>query len=166
MNAKKSKLYYHKTTPHQVENIVPEIREITPSETLPVRHEVMWPNKPLDYVKLPHDKNGRHFGLCINGKIISILSLFIKNNEVQFRKFATLTEFQGLGYGTILLKNIIALVKKEGVKKIWCNARIEKSAFYERFLLKPTNTKFHKSGIGYIIMERNFISIKENKNKG
>ncbi len=142
----------------QVKNAIPEIKQITSSETLPIRHKVMWPNEPIAYVELPNDKNARHFGLFVNGEISSIISLFVENNEAQFRKFATLIEFQGLGYGTILLKSIIDLIQKEGIRKLWCNARLEKSKFYERFNLKPTDEKFEKGGIEYIIMEKTFTN--------
>lgn len=138
-----------------MKSIVTEIKQITASQTLDIRHKVMWPNKPIEYVKLPNDENGRHFGLLVNGKITSIISLFVENNEMQFRKFATLKEYQGLGFGTILLKNIIDLSKKEGIKRLWCNARSEKSKFYKRFNLKPTKVKFIKDGIVYVIMEKN-----------
>ena len=32
-----------------------EIREIKAQETYPLRHEVMWPDEPLDFVKLNND---------------------------------------------------------------------------------------------------------------
>lgn len=140
-----------------MKNTIPIIKQITSSETLPIRHKVMWPNKPLAYVELPNDENARHFGLFVNGEITSIISIFVENNEAQFRKFATLIEFQGLGYGSILLKSIIDLIKKEGIKKLWCNARLEKSKFYERFNLKPTDKKFEKGGIKYVVMEKRII---------
>ena len=139
-----------------MKNVIPEIRQISTSETLLIRHKVMWPNRSIAYVELPNDENGRHFGLFINGKIASVISVFVKNDEAQFRKFATLIEFQGLGYGSFLLKNIIALLRKEGVRKLWCNARIGKTEFYEKFNLKPTNKKFKKGGIDYVIMEKIF----------
>lgn len=139
-----------------METITPEIKQITSNETIAIRHKVMWPNMPLEYVKLPNDESARHFGLFVNGEILSIISLFKENNEIQFRKFATLIEFQGLGYGTILLKNIIDLIKKEGITKLWCNARIEKSKFYEKFNLKLTSEKFKKDGIDYVVMEQQF----------
>lgn len=139
-------------------NKTPEIKQITSSETLAIRHKVMWPNKPIEYVKLPNDENARHYGLFINGEITSIISLFTKGDEVQFRKFATLIKFQGLGYGSILLKHIIDVIQKEGIKKLWCNARVEKSKFYERFNLKSTDKRFTKGGIEYVIMEKTFIN--------
>lgn len=132
----------------------PIIKQITPAETLLIRHQVMWPNKPLKYIELPNDATGRHYGLFINDEITSIISLFIENNEAQFRKFATLAKFQGLGYGTILLESIIELVAKENTHKLWCNSRVEKSKFYEKLGLNTTNKRFMKDGIEYVIMEK------------
>ena len=131
-------------------------KEISASQTLPIRHKVMWPNKPLAYVELANDKNGKHFGLFVNEEITSIVSLFTENNEAQFRKFATLIEHQGFGYGTILLNKVINLIEEEKIARLWCNARVEKAKFYERFGLKLTDKKFNKGGIDYVIMERIF----------
>ncbi len=139
-----------------MKNVIHEIKQINASETLLIRHKVMWPDMPIEYVELPNDETGRHFGLFVNGEMTSILSLFVEDNEAQFRKFATVVEFQGLGYGTFLLERIIDLVNKEGIRKIWCNARVEKSNFYERFNLKPTDKKYEKGGIEFVIMERIF----------
>lgn len=116
----------------------------------------MWPKKPMEYVKLENDDNGRHFGLFLEKKLISIISVFVENNEAQFRKFATLKEFQGFGYGTFLLRKIMDIIRDEGIKKLWCNARLGKTGFYEKFDLKPTNITFKKGGIEYVIMEKYF----------
>ncbi|MDC1162056.1 GNAT family N-acetyltransferase [Tenacibaculum sp.] len=142
-----------------MENTILKIKQITSSQTLLIRHKVMWPNKPIKYVELPNDENGRHFGLFVKGEITSVISVFTENDEAQFRKFATLIEFQGLGYGSILLKRLLDLLKEEGIRKIWCNARVEKSKFYERFNLKTTKEKFIKGGIKYVIMEHNFFPV-------
>lgn len=58
--------------------MIPKIIEITYEETLNIRHRTMWPNKPINYVKLENDDQGRHFGLFIDGKMVSIISLFVK----------------------------------------------------------------------------------------
>ena len=68
-----------------MKNTAIEIKQITATETLEIRHEVMWPNKPLAYVELANDKNGKHFGLFVNEEITSIVSLFTENNEAQIR---------------------------------------------------------------------------------
>ncbi len=130
-----------------------EIKIIKASDTLDIRHKVMWPNKPKSYVKLPNDANGNHFGLFINKKLISVISLFTQNGSIQFRKFATLNEYQGNGYGSQLLTYIIEYSKKQNTHKIWCNARIDKTSYYHKFGLKETNRTFEKGGIQYVIME-------------
>jgi len=146
--------YFQNPRMKTMNDIVLELKEITTSQVLPIRHKVMWPNKPLTYVQLPNDETAKHYGLFANNELASIISLFRKNNEVQFRKFATLLEFQGMGYGTTLLHEIISILQKEGVNILWCNARVEKSKFYERFHLKSTHKKFMKGGIEYVIMKK------------
>ena len=116
----------------------------------------MWPDKHKDYVKLSNDNEGNHFGLFQNKKLISVVSLFISNEEAQFRKFATLVDYQGKGFGTLLLQEVFQIVKNRGLKKIWCNARTNKTSFYKRFDMATTNSKFKKGGINYVIMERKF----------
>lgn len=134
-----------------------EIKIISTQDTLEIRHKVMWPNKPVKYIELPDDDIARHFGLFVNGEITSIISLFSIDGVVQFRKFATLNKYQGLGFGSLLLKNIIKLLEKENIKKLWCNARVEKKNFYKNFNLKTTNKLFKKGNIEYVVMERYFI---------
>ncbi|MGB3143663.1 MAG: GNAT family N-acetyltransferase [Maribacter sp.] len=129
---------------------------LSTEETWPIRHKVMWPDHPIDFVKLPNDADGRHFGLYLETDLVSVISIFTENNEVQFRKFATLQEYQGKGFGTRLLTEIMRIVAQEKVSKIWCNARITKTDFYGKFGMRPTETRFTKAGIDYVIMERSF----------
>ncbi|SIR17625.1 GNAT family N-acetyltransferase [Maribacter ulvicola] len=134
--------------------MTPKIIEITADATLLIRHQVMWPNKPIDYVKLPKDDEGKHYGLFLDGKLISVISLFVNSGEAQFRKFATLKIFQGKGYGSLLLKEIMLIAKKKSITRIWCNARLNKSDFYTKFGMKETHKTYVKGGIDFIIMER------------
>ena len=129
---------------------------LSAEETWPIRHKVMWPDHPIDFVKLPNDSDGRHFGLYLDSDLVSVISLFTENNEVQFRKFATLQEYQGKGFGTQLLTEIMRIVTQEKVSKIWCNARITKTDFYGKFGMTLTQTRFTKADVDYVIMERNF----------
>ncbi|GAA4842421.1 GNAT family N-acetyltransferase [Algivirga pacifica] len=133
-----------------------EIKKLNSKATWPLRHKVMWPNKPIEYVQLPNDQEGLHLGLFIEEKLVSVISVFVENGEAQFRKFATDMEEQGKGYGTKLLTYLLDYLKQEGVKKVWCNARVEKAFFYNRFGLKETEQRFSKGGIDYVIMEQVF----------
>lgn len=130
------------------------ITKINKEEAWEIRHIVMWPEKDFDYIKLEDDDNGIHFGLYKEKKLISVISLFINEQEAQFRKFATLLEEQGKGYGSALLHCCLKEAKKLGVKRIWCNARENKTDFYKKFGLEETTFSFTKGGKSYVIMER------------
>ncbi|MEH7386416.1 GNAT family N-acetyltransferase [Bacillus sp. JJ1521] len=129
------------------------ITKIEKEEAWEIRHRVMWPEKDFDYIKLEDDDVGIHFGLFKEDILISVISLFINNNEAQFRKFATFQHEQGNGYGSRLLDYVIWEAKNRHLKKIWCNARENKVDFYKKFGLHETNDRFTKDGKAYVIME-------------
>lgn len=133
-----------------------EIKEIEASETWPLRHKVMWPNKPFDFVVLPNDKEGLHFGLFEKDILVSVISLFINGKEGQFRKFATDDYFQGRGYGTKLLNHLICEAKKLNIKSLKCNARMTAIEFYQRFGMKVASDIVRKNGKDYVMMELDF----------
>ncbi len=110
-----------------------QIKEIEGAATWPLRHEVMWPHKPLDYVKLPRDDQGMHYGLFLNGLLVAVVSLFISGKEAQFRKLATLEAYQGKGFGSRMVQYILGVCASKGIQKIWCNARKDKISFYTKY---------------------------------
>lgn len=128
--------------------------EISCEETWNIRHQVMWPNKPYDYIKLECDASGLHFGLYEDEMLISVISVFIDGNTAQFRKFATLVEYQNLGYGSGLLKYILSYLEENNIHIVWCNARKEKIGYYNKFGLYETTEGFIKGNIEYVIMKR------------
>ena len=132
------------------------ISEIKTEDTWDIRHRVMWPDMPFDYVKLDKDSEGIHFGLFENGKLISIVSLFVGNNQAQFRKFATEVPEQGKGYGTKLLTFLMKEVESMNLEKVWCNARADKTDYYNKFGLLKTEKRYLKGGIDFVILEKNF----------
>lgn len=71
------------------------LKEILKEQAWNIRHEVMWPDKSFEYIILEDDEDGLHFGLFNKEKLVSVISLFINGEEVQFRKFATLQQEQG-----------------------------------------------------------------------
>ncbi|CAD5257372.1 MULTISPECIES: GNAT family N-acetyltransferase [unclassified Imperialibacter] len=131
-----------------------EIRKIKAEDTWPVRHRVMWPNQPFDFVKVDEDHEGIHYGLFVDDELVSIVSLFLKDGKAQFRKFATEVQHQGKGYGTILLNYLLKEIEGHRVSSVWCNARTEKAAYYERFGLHKTNATYMKGGIEFVVMEK------------
>jgi len=117
--------------------------------TYDIRHQVMWPDRELDYIKLDCDPEGDHYGFYIENKLVSVISVFKTPYGYQFRKFATLQAYQGQGIGSELLKYII-----DKYRDVWCNARIEKTDFYKKFGLQETEQTFIRDGKEYVIMKR------------
>jgi GNAT superfamily N-acetyltransferase len=132
------------------------IKSITASETWPIRHAVMWPDHPLEFVKLERDEtDGLHVGLFVDGELTSIVSVFIDDTALQFRKFATLKSQQGKGYGSELLRYVTDVVAPDNdIEKIWCNARVEKADYYRKFGLEKTELRYLKGGVEFVVMER------------
>ncbi|MCH7400316.1 GNAT family N-acetyltransferase [Belliella kenyensis] len=130
------------------------IKEISLEEALPVRHLAMWPDRDIDFVRVPGDEEAIHLGLFVDRKLISVVSIFKKGDEAQFRKFATLPTFQGRGYGSKLLVYMIGFAQQQNLSKIWCNARASKIDFYSNFGLTTTDKTFQKAGLEYVIMEK------------
>ncbi|KAJ4482559.1 hypothetical protein J3R30DRAFT_3460525 [Lentinula aciculospora] len=59
-----------------------QIRQIAVERTVSLRHEVLWPDMPIDNVKLPEDKHGWHFGAFVDESLanddpIAVISLFL-----------------------------------------------------------------------------------------
>jgi len=130
------------------------IRKVNKEEAWELRHKVMWPHKDFDYIKLEDDAAAIHFGLFKEDTLISVISLFIDQEEGQFRKFATVQHEQGKGYGSALLNYVLREAKHYGIKRIWCNARENKVNFYKKFGLRETKSSFIKEGKSYVIMEK------------
>src|SRR4051812_16373111 len=108
------------------------VEQIFPALTWRIRHVVMYPNHPFDFVKLENDFDGIHFGLYLNHELTGVVSLFTHGDEAQFRKLAILQDAQGQGLGTELMKYLIDFCKVQRIKKLWCNARVNAKTFYIR----------------------------------
>jgi phosphoribosylformimino-5-aminoimidazole carboxamide ribotide isomerase len=123
-------------------------------EVWKMRKEVMYPEHTIDQVKLPDDERGDHFGLYEENKLISVVSVFIKNEELQFRKFATRAKYQHKGYGTALLQHVMQIAHRARCKKVWCNSRTSANSFYEKFGMKAVGDTWQAEGHEFIKMEK------------
>jgi GNAT superfamily N-acetyltransferase len=133
------------------------ILPITSEQTYPLRHRVLWPDKPLEFVKVPEDESGFHFGYFVDGEPVSVISLFIDEQKVaRFRKFATHPDFQRKGIGSRLLQYIFEKAIESEAVQIWCDARLDAKLFYERFGMKQEGDRFFKGEISYVKMVRMF----------
>lgn len=126
-------------------------------EALPIRHKVLWPNKPVSFCKVQGDEEARHYGVYIDEKLVCVASVFSDMNIARLRKFATLPSYQGRGIGSQLINFIFNELKKDGVEVFWCDARKTAAGFYQKFGMKQQGGEFIKSGVLYYKMEVKLI---------
>lgn len=129
------------------------IEQITPELTWRLRHEALYPDKPIHKMWLDEDDDGYHFGAFTDNQLVAVVSLFSKGLDLQFRKFAVSPAMQGKGIGRELLNYIAAFAKAEGAERLWCNARVAATGFYIKAGFKLTGETFSKGGHDYQIME-------------
>lgn len=127
------------------------IEPIRAEQTLPIRHAILWPEKPFDYVRLPDDEQGYHLGGFVDEQLVAVISLFLDKPTAtaRFRKFATEPAFQNRGIGTQLLNQVIDYARQMGMRLLWCDARLTAADFYRRFGMEPEGEEFFKGAIPY-----------------
>lgn len=143
---------------------------------------VLWPDKPLDYVRLDEDKYGYHFGAFVpsQDKPVGVISVFfepippVRDNtndrtaigshgiSARFRKFACHPEFQGQGIGTGLLRYAASYCSSMGAAVLWCDARLSSSQWYEKRGLIPFGDTFFKDTVEYTRMRMELVDSEAN----
>lgn len=129
------------------------VEQVPPYVVWPIRQQVLYPQKDLDSVKLEDDANGMHFALFAGNELKSVVSVFVGDKRLQFRKLATITNQQGQGYGSEMIRYIIDFAVRESISVIWCNARLSAAEFYQKFGFRTTDRQFVKDNIEFVVME-------------
>jgi ribosomal protein S18 acetylase RimI-like enzyme len=126
-----------------------DIRRIDWTQTIAIRHKVLWPNKPPEFCHVDDDEHGTHFGGFVNDVLVCVASVYIEKGEARLRKYGTNTKFQGQGVGTAVLNAIIEYLQELKVEYFWCDARESALGFYKRFGMFASGDRFYKSGVAY-----------------
>lgn len=130
-----------------------DIRAISWEQTIPLRHEVLWPSKPPEYCHVEGDEDGLHFGAFVNEVLVSVASVYLNQDKARLRKFATDARYQNQGIGTKMLMHIIQSIKGSQADYFWCDARETALDFYKRFGMCPRSERFYKADVAYYKME-------------
>lgn len=124
-----------------------EIKQLSATEVLPVRHQVLWPDKPMSFCMVPDDEQATHYGAFIGEQLVCVASIYIQGHEARLRKFATLSEFQGQGIGSNVIDHTISNLKDLNIQYFWCDARATALGFYQKFGMAVEGSEFEKSGV-------------------
>ncbi len=144
---------------------MPNIREIASGETYVVRHPVLRPGKPVETCRFDGDDlhSTTHFGLYENDQLAGVASLFQAKHpafpdfrQFQLRGMAVLDDFQGMGFGQLLVEATEDKARRGAAEIIWFNAREIAVGFYERMGYKITGKPFEIGDIGlhYVMFKR------------
>lgn len=134
-----------------------QIKSIPSLLTHVVRHPVLRPGKPIDTCIFDGDdlQTTKHFGLYLDEDLIGVISVFENKNstfnslnQLQIRGMAVLNEFQGKGYGRLLVNEVENYAKKVKSDLIWFNARENAAKFYEILGYEIYGSLFDIAGIG------------------
>ncbi|MFC5283870.1 GNAT family N-acetyltransferase [Pedobacter alpinus] len=133
------------------------IEQITQELTWKLRQKELYPNLPIDAIKLSEDDLGTHLGLFYENKLVTVVSLFEKDNQLQLRKLATDSKYQNKGLGTEIMNYVLAYAKEKNLEKVWCNARSTATKFYLKLGFISTESYFTRDGVDFVIMEKNIL---------
>lgn len=136
-----------------------KIIEISPEDTLDLRHRVLWPDKPIGYCIINGDNSALHLGAFYEEKLTCIASIFKEPRAARLRKFATEPEYQSFGVGTKMIETIINKLTQEDVTDFWCDARESATNFYSKFGMKRIGGSFYKGEIPYFKMSMQLTKI-------
>lgn len=118
-------------------------------DALPIRHQVLWPDKSLDFCSVAGDETANHYGVHVNGQLVCVASIYIDGSNARLRKFATLPSHQGKGIGSQVIAHIIDELKGLNIRFFWCDARTRAVGFYQKFGLTVQGEEFKKSDVAY-----------------
>ncbi|KAM0722575.1 hypothetical protein Q7P37_002016 [Cladosporium fusiforme] len=149
---------------------------ITTEDTYRLRHEVLWPHKPLSSVQVSTDSTSIHLGAFTNEKssllaensLIGVITIALSQRantsiqgeppsngvEAQFRKLAVAPEWQGRGVGSKLLEQAAVVAGDAGADSLWCDARTSALPFYEKFGMHSEGSTFMRKDVEYVKMRR------------
>ncbi|REG86956.1 GNAT family N-acetyltransferase [Marinomonas pollencensis] len=128
------------------------IQQVTTEEVLPIRHQVLWPDKLPSFCEVEGDDSATHYGAFIGDTLVCVASVYRNGHEARLRKFATLPEYQGRGIGSQVIEYLVDDLKFAKVNYFWCDARATARSFYQKYGLCVEGEEFQKSGISYFKM--------------
>lgn len=129
-----------------------KIQQVDTQQVLPVRQQVLWPDKPMSFCLVDGDEMARHYGAFVADQLVCVASIYINGNDARLRKFATVEQYQGQGIGTKVIQHVLDSLRNRDVDYFWCDARTTAIGFYRRFGLQTEGEEFHKSNVGYFKM--------------
>lgn len=139
-----------------------QIRRIELSQTLPIRQEVLWPDRSPSDIVYPEDSEVGTFHLGAfddSGELLGIATLYHDVDATwRLRGMGVLPDNQGQGIGARLVDASVGELRNLGATGVWCNARLAVTGFYQRRGWKIEGEEFEIPGVGGHFVMRYLIT--------
>ncbi len=139
-----------------------QIRRIELSQTLPIRQQVLWPDRSPSDIVYPEDSGAGTFHLGAfgdSGELLGIVTLYHNVDATwRLRGMGVLPDNQGRGIGTRLVDASTGELRNLGATQVWCNARLAVTGFYQRMGWELEGEEFEISGVGGHFVMRYLIT--------
>lgn len=139
-----------------------QIRRIELSQTLPIRQQVLWPDRSPSDIVYPEDSEADTFHLGAfddYGELLGVATLYHDVDATwRLRGMGVLPDNQGGGIGTRLVDASISELKTLGATGVWCNARLAVTGFYQHMDWEIEGEEFEIPGVGAHYVMRYLIS--------
>lgn len=125
--------------------------------TLPLRQKVLKPFLHADDCVNPGDDAPTtfHLGLFHERKLVTVCTFlnephpeFSAGNPFRLRGMATDQNYNGQGFGRILLQHGTSLLRQKYSDLLWCNAREKAFSFYQKLGFEFRGPQFEMDRIG------------------
>ena len=132
------------------------IREISPTDTLSLRHSLLRPHMTPETCVYPGDDAATtvHLGGFIDDTLCGIVTLYREDlpgdnpGGFRFRALAIVDALRGQGHGNALLKAVEQLAQDHGAAYLWANARDTALDFYRKAGYAVGDEEFIVEGVG------------------
>jgi GNAT superfamily N-acetyltransferase len=129
-----------------------------------LRMSVLRSNEPVDGPMYPleEDPATAHFAALAGDRVLAVGSVMPDGHphdpspgDWRVRGMATLPEWRGQGLGARVLAALEAQARREGGRRLWCNARVGARSFYERAGMAAEGGEYEIPGIGmHLLMSK------------
>lgn len=138
-----------------------QVLRIKAQDAYPIRLKMLRPAGTIEDCIFNGDQDELtfHLGAFVEKKLVSVASFYFERHsnfpdeyQYRLRGMATLSEYQGRGLSSALLKTAFPVIKQNQCTLLWCNAREKAMGYYLKVGFKQFGDFFSLPNIGRHIL--------------